>query len=83
MTVFRRDGSPNWMIEFQYLGQKVRESSGTTSKTKAKDLEQQWRREIHDRVKSGKAPTITLGAAIDDYYEVDLKARPNAKPKKQ
>jgi hypothetical protein len=40
VTVYKRDVSPNWMIEFWYLGQYVRRSSGTASKSDAKALEQ-------------------------------------------
>ncbi len=78
MTVYRREGSPNWLIEFQYLGQHVRRSSGTSSKAEAKALERKWRQEIYDRVKLGKAPTITLGEAAARYYETALK--PGGKP---
>ena len=80
MTVYKRPGSPHWSIEFQHLGQHVRRSSGTTSKTAAKALEQKWRQQIYDRVKLGKAPTITLGEAAARYYETTLV--PGAKPKK-
>ncbi|HXP74104.1 MAG TPA: tyrosine-type recombinase/integrase [Stellaceae bacterium] len=79
MTIHQRTGSPNWMIEFQYLGQKVRRSSATPSRSKARELEQQWRREIHDRVAAGKLPTISLADAIDRYYQTVL--LPQGKPK--
>jgi len=83
MTVYRRAGSPNWMIEFRYRGQTVRRSSGTPSKAKAKDLEQQWRREIHDRLIAGKQPSISFGDAIDRYYETVLlpRGKPQARAK--
>ncbi|CAA7625633.1 hypothetical protein MCP1_50116 [Candidatus Terasakiella magnetica] len=29
MTVFKREGSPHWQIEFTFKGHKVRQSSGT------------------------------------------------------
>jgi integrase len=77
---FKRKGTPNLMIEFQHLGQHVRRSSGTTSKTEARALEEKWRREIHDRVQHGKAPTITLGEACARYYSTTLK--PGAKKAK-
>jgi integrase len=80
VTVYKRQGSPHWVIEFQHLGQHVRRSSGTTSKAAAKVLEQKWRQEIYDRVKLGKAPTVTLGEAAARYYETTLK--PGGKPAK-
>jgi hypothetical protein len=63
VTVYKREGSPNWLIEFQHLGQRVCRSSGTTPKAEMKTLEQKWRQEIYDRVKLCKAPTITIGEA--------------------
>jgi len=78
MSVLKRSGSANWLIEFNYLGETVRRSSGTPSKSKARELEAEWRRQIHDRVKAGKAPSITLGEAIDRYYQTVLE--PDGKP---
>ncbi|MDE2165918.1 MAG: site-specific integrase [Alphaproteobacteria bacterium] len=75
MTVFKRADSPNWFIEFQYLGQTVRQSSGTPSKATAKALEQRLRREIQDRVAAGKLPTILFGDAIDRYFDTVLSPR--------
>jgi hypothetical protein len=40
VTVYKRQGSPYWLIEFQHLGQHVRRSSSTASKASAKELEQ-------------------------------------------
>jgi hypothetical protein len=73
VTAYKRQGSPHWVIEFQHLGQHVHRSSGTTSKAAAKVLEQKCRQEIYDRVKLGKAATITLGEAAARYYETTLK----------
>ena len=79
MTVFQRADSPNWFIEFRYLGQTVRQSSGTPSKTLAKAIEERLRREIQDRVAAGKLPTIAFGDAIDRYFETILSPRGKAK----
>jgi integrase len=80
MAVFKRtDSDRNWFIEFTVGGEMVRRSSGTSSKSEAKALEQRWRQELVDRIKLGKAPTITLGAACQRYYETVL--RPTGKPK--
>jgi integrase len=83
MTVFKRADSSNWMIEFRYLGEHVRQTSATSSKAKAKELEAQWRREIHDRKAVGKLPSITLGMAIDRYFDAVLvpKGRPKTRKK--
>jgi integrase len=73
--------SRHWTIEFTHLGEHVRENSGMTDKKEAKALEADRRKEIADRRKAGKAPTITLGAAAKRYYETILKT-PNARPVK-
>ena len=79
MAVFKRIGSPNWFIEFTHLGRTIRRSSGTTKKSEANKLEEQWRREIHEQVALGKAPVGNLGDAITRYYQTVLE--PRAKPK--
>jgi integrase len=65
--------SPHFTVEFQHLGEHVRENSGMTSKAEAKAFEQKRRQEITDRVKHGKAPSITLGEAATRYFETVLK----------
>jgi len=75
VTLFKRADSPNWIVEFQYLGQTVRRSSKTPSRTTAKALEERWRREIQERVASGKLPTIPFGEAIDRYFDTILSPR--------
>jgi integrase len=79
MAVLKRSGTKNWFIEFTHLGATVRRSSGTTVKSKAKELEAEWRRQIYERQRLGKAPTIKLGEAIDRYYATILE--PTGKPK--
>jgi hypothetical protein len=60
--------SPHFTVEFQHLGEHVRENSGMTSKAEAKAFEQKRRQEITDRVKQGKAPSITLSEAAMRYF---------------
>jgi integrase len=90
MSVFRRKFkdasgnevlSPHWTIEFTHLGVHVRENSGYTDKKQAKALEAQLREGITDRIKAGKAPTITLGDAAQRYYAAMLN-KTGSKPKK-
>src|SRR5882757_6970525 len=78
MAVIRRSGTKNWFIEFTHLGVTVRRSSGTPVKSKANALEAEWRRQIYERQKLGKAPASTLGDAIDRYYSTVLE--PTGKP---
>jgi hypothetical protein len=65
--------SPHFTVEFQHLGEHVRENSDMTSKAEAKAFEQKRRQEITDRVKHGKAPSITLSEAAMRYFETTLK----------
>lgn len=81
MAVHKRKGSPHWQIEFSYLGEEVRRSSGTSRKARAEALERQWRNDIHERQKLGKLPSITLGEAVIRYSETILV--PTAKSKKK
>jgi integrase len=84
MAVFKRkDSDTNWFIEFTVGGETVRRSSGTASKTAAKALEAEWRKQLVDRVRLGKAPTITLGEACIRYYETVLKPTGNPKSLKR
>jgi len=75
VTLFKRADSPNWIVEFQYLGQTVRQSSKTPSKVTAKAIEDRLRREIQERVASGKLPTIPFEEAVDRYYRTILLPR--------
>ena len=72
MAVIRRAGTQNWFIEFTHLGTTVRRSSGTPVKAKAKELEAEWRRQIYERQRLGKAPASSLGEAIERYYATVL-----------
>ena len=80
MAVLRRPGTKNWFIEFTHLGVTVRRTSGTPVKAKAKELEAEWRRQIYERQKLGKAPPCSLGEAIDRYYTTVLE--PTGRPQK-
>lgn len=69
MTVFKRDGSPHWFIEFTFKGHKVRQSSGMTKKSDAKEFESILRQELKNQMLLGKVATMNLGEAIDRYYD--------------
>jgi hypothetical protein len=80
VTLYKRQRSPNLVIEVLHLGQYVRRSSGTTSNVEAKALEQKWKREIYERAPLGKSPTIKRGEATARYFEATLK--PGGNPPK-
>ncbi|MGE5514939.1 MAG: tyrosine-type recombinase/integrase [Bacteroidota bacterium] len=69
MAVFKREGSPFWFIEFTYKGHKVRQSSGMTKKRDAEERERILRQELKEQLLLGKVAEMTLGEAIDRYYD--------------
>ena len=77
MTVYKRKLSPFWQIEFKYRGKRIRQSSGTTTKRDAQELERKLRRGLHDRLVMGNTVEMSLGEAIDRYYETVLIPKDN------
>ncbi|SEH52406.1 tyrosine-type recombinase/integrase [Magnetospirillum fulvum] len=69
MAVFKREGSPFWFIEFTYKGHKVRQSSGMTKKRDAEERERLLRQELKEQILLGKVADMSLGEAIDRYYD--------------
>jgi len=69
MAVFKRDGSPFWFIEFTFKGHRVRQSSGTTKKREAEERERILRQELKEQLLLGKVAEMSLGEAIDRYYD--------------
>ena len=65
MGVFRRVGSPFWVIEFVYKGERHKFSSGTASKREAMDIETSRRAELRDQVINGKLTTLDDNASIE------------------
>lgn len=83
MTVYKRDGSEFWWIEFQYKGERYRRSSETTSKRKAEELERKWREELRATALLGKIPELAWGDAIDRYFETVIQPRGNERAAKR
>lgn len=77
MTVFKRDGSEFWWIEFQYKGERYRRSSESTSKRKAEELERKWREELRATALLGKIPELAWGDAVDRYFKTVIEPRGN------
>lgn len=69
MTVFKREGSPHWQIEFTFKGHKVRQSSGTAKKREAEEVERLLRQELKEQLLLGKVAEMSFGDAIDRYYD--------------
>jgi hypothetical protein len=48
MSLFRYKGSKVWTMDFQFHGQRIRESTGTASKTLATEIQRKRRRELEE-----------------------------------
>jgi len=48
MSLYRYTGSKVWTMDFLFHGQRIRESTGTRSKTLARDIERKRRRELEE-----------------------------------
>lgn len=83
MSVFLRSDSPHWLIEFIHKGQRVRQSSGTPSKTLAKEIEAQLKRDLIGRLALGRIQSMTLLDAIERYQRTVIipRGRPDAAKK--
>lgn len=79
MAVYKREGSPYYQIEFEYKGHRVRRSSKTTKKREAEELERKWRQELHDQLLKGKVADMSLGEAIDRYWDTVIIPKGNKK----
>jgi integrase len=77
MAVFKRKGSPHWYIEFELKGRRVRQSSHTTSKRKAEELERKLRGEAHSQVVMGEVAPMTWSDALDRYLHAVIYPKNN------
>ena len=69
MALHKRENSSNWYYQFQVKGKKYVGSTGTANKTKALQVEREYRNNIHSELFLGEAETITLQAALKLYME--------------
>src|SRR5271157_1434952 len=66
MSIYRPLGSKKWVMDFQIHGQRIRESTGTRSKTLAKKIEDKRRRELEAGtagIKTREQPRLLVVAA--------------------
>jgi hypothetical protein len=76
MAVFKRGGV--WWYKFYFVGQFIRESAKTTSKTVAKDAENQRRRELeqgYHNLPQRRENRIRQLRGVADEYLADYKLR--------
>lgn len=81
MSVFRYKGSKVWTMDFLFRGQRIRESTGTRSKTLAQKIEDKRRRNLEEGaagIKKAQAPRL-LSVAADEWLEMKkAKLAPNS-----
>jgi integrase len=77
MALYKRDGSPNFWIEFLFNGTRYRESTGTRRLRKAEEYERKRRLELHDAVKLGHVPyeAMRFEDAVKRYVTTHLKTK--------
>jgi len=69
MSVYKRPGSPFWQTEFVFRGNRVRRSTGATTRREAEQYERRLREEIREQV-ANPSPTgkLTLDQACGKYW---------------
>lgn len=69
MALHKRINSSNWYYQFQSKGKKYIGSTGTSNKTKALQVEREFRNKIHSENFLGESETITLQDALKIYLD--------------
>jgi integrase len=72
MSVFRYKGSKVWTMDFIFHGQRIRESTGTSSKTLAGKIEDKRRRELEEGaagIRKQQQPRL-LSVAAEEWLEM-------------
>lgn len=72
MSVFRYKGSKVWTLDFIFHGQRIRETTGTRSKTLALKIEDKRRRDLEEGaagIKKAQAPRL-LSVAADEWLDM-------------
>lgn len=69
MALHKRINSSNWYYQFQSRGKKYVGSTGTSNKTKALQVEREFRNKIHSENFLGESETITLQNALKIYLD--------------
>lgn len=75
LRLTKRDGSPHWQITGTLRGSRVRESTGTDSRSHAEAIIQRRQQEILDRAVYGEAHAATWATAVHLYLDLGGEAR--------
>lgn len=66
MSLYRQTGSKIWWFDFHYQGQRIRESTGMSSKTRAREVENKRKQALRDGaagIRRAQAPRLFFVAA--------------------
>jgi integrase len=73
MSLYRYKGSKMWTMDFMFFGQRVRESTGTRSKTLAKEIERKRRRDLEEGASgltSKRNRPLLFSIAAEEYLKM-------------
>jgi integrase len=73
MAIFRRRGRNVWWYEFAYRGRRYRATTGTRSKTLARDIERQRRREVEEAANGIRRPrnaAVLFSVAANEWLQL-------------
>jgi len=71
MSIYRPAGTRVWVMDFMFHGQRVRETTGMTSKTRAREVEAKRKQALRDGaagIRKQQAPRL-LSAASEEWLE--------------
>jgi integrase len=69
MSIFKRNGSTNYYIQFNHNGKTYVKSSKTSNRRVAEKMERDWKTQIHAQMELGELERITFDVALTKYYE--------------
>jgi integrase len=73
MSLYRYKGSKVWTLDFIFHGQRIRESTGTRSKTLAAEIERKRRRQLEEGaagLKSKRNRPLLFSVAAEEYLKI-------------
>jgi integrase len=80
MAIYRRVANGVYHVEFQFRGERVRQSTGQTSKRAAQEYEQELKHQLKERYKrQGGRPSMTLAEANARYLTTVIRPKGNSK----
>lgn len=71
MSIYRYHGSQVWTMDFMYMGQRIRESTHQTSKTRAQEVHDKRKQQLRDSVSGYKKRSrpVLMSVAASQWLE--------------